>query len=77
MVSHITLHVSLQGSIHAVEFVQGSPVTKYVNTSAEVTNNLVKFCQWWRKQCHTADIESLTISGLPTGVAGQKGGVYS
>ena len=42
---------------------------------SRVTKTLGKFCQWWRKQCHTADIESLAMSGLPVGVAGRKGGV--
>ena len=40
------------------------------------THNLSKFCcEWWKKHCHIADMESLTMSGLPKGVAGQKGGV--
>ena len=43
--------------------------------AAKVTNNLNKFCQWWKKHCHTPDMESLAMSGLPKGVAGQKGDV--
>ena len=40
--------------------------------AAEDTHNLSKFCEWWKKHCN---MESLTMSGLPKGVAGQKGGV--
>lgn len=50
-------------------------ICQHTVAAAKVTNNLNKFCQWWRMQRHTADIESLAMSGLPTGIAGQKSGI--
>ena len=45
-------------------------ICHHILADTEVTNNLNKFCQWWRKQCHTADTESSAMSGLSTAVAG-------
>ena len=41
--------------------------------AAEATHYLQKFCQWWKKQSRSPDIDSLVMSGLPKGVEGQKG----
>jgi len=40
--------------------------------AVEATCNLIKFCEWWKKQSNSPDIESLAMSGLPKGMAGQK-----
>ena len=50
-------------------------ICQHTVAAAEVSNSLNKFCQWWKKHCHTPDLESLAMSGLPKGVAGQKGGI--
>ena len=50
-------------------------ICQHTVAAAEATQNLQKFCQWWKKQSHSPDLDSLAMSGLPKGVAGQKGGI--
>ena len=50
-------------------------ICQHTVAAAEATHNLQKFCQWWKKQSRSPDIDSLAMSGLPKGVAGQKGGI--
>ena len=50
-------------------------ICQHIVAAAEVTNYLMEFCNWWKKQSCPPDIESLAMSGLPKGVAGQKGAV--
>ena len=47
-------------------------IYQHTVAAAEATHNLQKFCQWWKKQSCSPDIDSLAISGLPKGVAGQQ-----
>ena len=50
-------------------------ICQHTVAAAEATNNLQKFCQWWKRQSPSPDLDSLAMSGLPKGVAGQKGGI--
>ena len=50
-------------------------ICQHTVAAAETTGKLNKFCEWWKKQSHSPNIESLAMSGLPKGVAGQKGSV--
>ena len=36
-------------------------ICQHTVAAAEDTHNLSKFCEWWKKHCHTADMESLTM----------------
>ena len=50
-------------------------ICQHIVAAAETACKLVKFCEWWKKQSNSPDIESLAMLGLPKGVAGQKGSV--
>ncbi|MBC6401887.1 MAG: hypothetical protein GDA37_12950 [Ekhidna sp.] len=50
-------------------------ICQHTVAAAEATDKLTSFCAWWKKQSNSPDIDSLAMSGLPKGVAGQKGSV--
>ena len=50
-------------------------ICQHIVAAAETTGKLTKLCEWWKRQSHSPDIESLAMLGLPKGVAGQKGSI--
>ena len=50
-------------------------ICQHVVAAAEDGAKLSSFCTWWKSQHKGPNVDSLAMSGLPKGVAGQKGGV--
>ena len=50
-------------------------ICEHIVAACESTGNLASFCDWWKCQKSGPDLDSLALSGLPKGVAGNKGGV--
>lgn len=43
--------------------------------ASQDSGNLGVFCNWWKSQKSGPNLDALALSGLPKGVAGNKGGV--
>ena len=50
-------------------------ICEHIVAACEVSGNLKLFCNWWKCLKSDPDLDSLTLSGLPKGIAGNEGGV--
>jgi hypothetical protein len=50
-------------------------ICQHIVAACEQTQTLSQFCEWWTCKVSGPDLDSLALSGLPKGVAGNKGGV--
>ena len=50
-------------------------ICEHIVASCQDSGNLSKFCNWWKCQKSGPNLDALALSGLPKGVAGNKGGV--
>ncbi len=50
-------------------------ICEHIVAACQDSGNLSVFCNWWKCQKSGPNLDALALSGLPKGVAGNKGGV--
>ena len=50
-------------------------ICEHIVAASQDSGNLGVFCNWWKSQKSGPNLDALALSGLPKGVAGNKGGV--
>ena len=50
-------------------------ICEHIVAACEDSGNLELFCNWWKCLKSGPNLDSLALSGLPKGIAGNKGGV--